>query len=29
VLKAVITTVVVACLALLGYIFYGLYQLLN
>jgi hypothetical protein len=29
VLKAVITTVVVACLALLGYIYYGLYQLLN
>ena len=29
VLKAVITTVVVVCVALLGYIFYGLYQLLN
>ena len=28
-LKAIITAIVVACAALLGYVFYGLYQLLN
>ena len=29
VLKTVIVLMVTACLALLGYVFYGLYQLLN
>ena len=28
-LKAIITAIVVACVALLGYVFYGLFQLLN
>ena len=28
-LKAVITVIVVACVVLMGYVFYGLYQLLN